>query len=67
MRRKAIPKLAACLVVLVLTVALFTNCGKGGTGVTDPGTRNSDNQAVTEEEKKHCHGSIRGKRSGAWR
>ena len=67
MRRKTTKRLAACLMVLILTATLFTGCGKDATGVTDPGTRNSDNQAGTEEEKKHCHGSIRGKRSGAWR
>lgn len=52
MRRKTTKKLAACLMVLILTATLFTGCGKGGTGVTDPGTQKPDDQSVIEEERE---------------
>lgn len=52
MRRKTTKRLAACLMVLILTATLFTGCGKGGTGVTDPGTQKPDDQSVIEEERE---------------
>ena len=52
MRRKTTKRLAACLMVLILTATLFTGCGKGDTGVTDPGTQKPDDQSVIEEERE---------------
>lgn len=52
MRRKTTKRLAACLMVLILTATLFTGCGKDGTGVTDPGTQKPDGQSVIEEERE---------------
>lgn len=52
MRRKTTKRLAACLMVLILTATLFTGCNKGGTGVTDPGTQKPDDQSVIEEERE---------------
>lgn len=52
MRRKTTKRLAACLMVLILTATLFTGCGKDDTGVTDPGTQKPDDQSVIEEERE---------------